>query len=145
MELHFVGAALEPGYEARLCRRGDGIDLHFHSESRPSSEIASLLASAHVLSAPSTADGTWGFALTEAMALGLPVVHSNIGDHREFVGRAGVEVQAGDVKQLGAAFRKLLRDGDHWAARATAGHEETASRYGDEAAIRARLSRLLFS
>jgi len=142
-ELHLVGPAHDGRYVQRLQRRADGFELHLRTDPLPVAELAALLGSAHLLSAPATADGTWGFALNEALAVGLPVVASNIGDHREIVGAAGVEVQAGDVKQLGAAFRKLLRDREHWAARAEAGREQAASRYGDEPAIRARLCRLL--
>jgi glycosyltransferase involved in cell wall biosynthesis len=143
LELHLVGAAPDPEYKARLERRGAGIVLRFHPDPLSPAEIAALLASAHLFSAPATADGTWGFALAEAMAVGLPVVHSNIADQREFVGGAGVEVQAGDVKQLGSAFRKLFRDRVHWEDRSASALAWAASRYGDEDAIRARLCRLL--
>ena len=143
VELHLVGLAPDPSYVARLKRRSDGVTIHIHSTPVSLEGRARLLASAHILSAPATADGTWGFALNEAMAAGLPVVCSNIDDHRELVGKAGVEAQAGDVKQLGSAFRKLLRDREHWTARSEAGRAQVESRYGDESAIRARLCRLL--
>jgi len=142
-ELHLVGTTPEPGYVPRLERRADGVSVQFHTAAMPPAALADLLGSAHILSAPATADGTWGFALMEAQAVGLPVVCSNIADHRELVGAAGVEVQAGDVKQLGVAFRKLLRDREHWESRATAGRAQVEERYGDESAIRARLCRLL--
>ena len=143
VELHLVGDATDRDYLTRLKRRGEGVNMHIHDRRVPPPELAALLAGAHILAAPATADGTWGFALAEAMAVGLPVVFSNIGDHKELVGSAGVEVQAGDVKQLGTAFRKLFRDRPHWTDRSAAAQRAAQDRYGDDAGIRARLDRLL--
>ncbi len=142
-ELHLLGPVPEPEYLRRLERRVDGVTVVRHERPLDAANRAALVASAHIVTAPSTEDGTWGFALLEAMAVGVPVVGSNLGDHRELLGDAGVEVQAGDVKRLGMAIRKLLRDREHWEDRAAAVRASAEDRFGDESAIRARLARLL--
>ena len=142
VELHLVGR-VDPAYRARIERRAKGLNLTWHERPMPREHLAELLAGAHVSVLPATADGTWGFGLVESMATGLPIVHSNIGDHVDLVREAGVEVQAGDVKQVGTALRKLLRDRVHWRDRAEAGRARAEEMFGDESAIRAHLARLL--
>ncbi|MBF6512477.1 glycosyltransferase family 1 protein [Saccharopolyspora hirsuta] len=72
-------------------------------------ELAVLLRSATALAAPSLAEG-FGLPLIEAMALGVPVVHSDAPALVEVAGDAGVVVPRADPAALAAALREVLGD-----------------------------------
>jgi len=77
--------------------------------------LARAYAEADLLVAPSRSE-TYGMAVTEALAHGLPVIAAAVGGLPEALGRApdgalpGVLVDAGDAAQLAAALAGWLRD-----------------------------------
>ncbi|GGP70046.1 glycosyltransferase family 4 protein [Saccharothrix coeruleofusca] len=72
-------------------------------------QLAFVLRRAAVLAAPSLAEG-FGLPLLEAMAQGVPVVHSDAPALVEVAGGAGVAVPRGDRAALAAALRSVLAD-----------------------------------
>ncbi|PZR79480.1 MAG: hypothetical protein DLM65_10655, partial [Candidatus Aeolococcus gillhamiae] len=71
-------------------------------------EVASVMAAADVLCAPSWSEG-FGFAALEAMASGAPVVVSNRGSLPEVVGEAGVIVEP-TAEAIADALESVVRD-----------------------------------
>ncbi|MTD55002.1 glycosyltransferase family 4 protein [Amycolatopsis pithecellobii] len=69
--------------------------------------LATVLRRASVLAAPSLAEG-FGLPVLEAMAAGVPVVHSDAPALVEVAGGAGVCVPRGDAKALAAGLREVL-------------------------------------
>ncbi|MGM1063200.1 glycosyltransferase family 4 protein [Saccharothrix sp. Mg75] len=90
-----------------------GVDLrapHVHLLGRLSdARLAFVLRRAAVLAAPSLAEG-FGLPVVEAMAAGVPVVHSDAPALVEVAGGAGVEVARGDRSALAAGLRSVLFD-----------------------------------
>jgi glycosyltransferase involved in cell wall biosynthesis len=72
-------------------------------------DLAVVLHCAAVLAAPSLAEG-FGLPVLEAMAAGVPVVHSDAPALVEVAGGAGVVVQRNDPAALAAALRAVLSD-----------------------------------
>lgn len=80
----------------------------------PHEELPRLLAVSDVLVAASFASETFGIALVEAQACGVPVVASRFGGFPEVVrdGETGLLVPPQDPEALAAALRELLADDD---------------------------------
>ncbi|MGW3468636.1 glycosyltransferase family 4 protein [Saccharopolyspora sp. NPDC000995] len=78
-------------------------------ESVSDAELAALLRNATALAAPSLAEG-FGLPLVEAMALGVPIVHSDAPALVEVAGGAGVTVPRADPSALAAALRTVIDD-----------------------------------
>ncbi|MDX8033587.1 glycosyltransferase family 1 protein [Lentzea sp. BCCO 10_0856] len=74
--------------------------------------LASVLAGATVLAAPSLAEG-FGLPVLEAMAAGVPVVHSDDPALVEVAGGAGTVVRRGDLASLTEGLRAVWADPDH--------------------------------
>ncbi|KJK43880.1 glycosyl transferase [Lentzea aerocolonigenes] len=74
--------------------------------------LASVLAGASVLAAPSLAEG-FGLPVLEAMAAGVPVVHSDDPALVEVAGDAGTVVRRGDLASLTEGLRSVLMDSHH--------------------------------
>lgn len=75
-------------------------------------ELASAMRRASVLAAPSVSGESFGVVLLEAMAVGTPVVASDLAGYRQ-VARNGIEallVPPGDPSRLGLALLRVLRD-----------------------------------
>lgn len=74
-------------------------------------DVPALLRRATVYVQPSRAE-TFGLAAAEAMAIGLPVVATDIGGLRDHVvdGKTGLSVPAADVRALATAIARLLDD-----------------------------------
>ncbi len=72
-------------------------------------ELAVVLHHAAVLAAPSLAEG-FGLPVLEAMAAGVPVVHSDAPALVEVAGGAGVTVKRNDPAALATALRAVLSD-----------------------------------
>jgi glycosyltransferase involved in cell wall biosynthesis len=89
-------AGLDP---ARVCMLGRITDP----------ELAVVLHRAAVLAAPSLAEG-FGLPVLEAMAAGVPVVHSDAPALVEVAGGAGITVPRGDPAALATALRTVLFD-----------------------------------
>jgi glycosyltransferase involved in cell wall biosynthesis len=70
-------------------------------------ELAVVLRRASVLAAPSQAEG-FGLPVLEAMAAGVPVVHSDAPALIEVAGGAGVSFERGNPAALAAALRAVV-------------------------------------
>jgi glycosyltransferase involved in cell wall biosynthesis len=90
-----------------------GVDLrapHVHLLGRLSdAQLAFVLRRAAVLAAPSLAEG-FGLPVAEAMAAGVPVVHSDAPALVEVSGGAGIAFPRGDRAALVSALRTVLSD-----------------------------------
>lgn len=75
----------------------------------PDLELAAVMRRASVLAAPSKAEG-FGLPVLEAMAAGVPVVHSDAPALVEVAGGAGVAVPRGDAAALANALRDVVAD-----------------------------------
>ena len=75
----------------------------------PDAELGAILRRARALVAPSRAEG-FGLPVAEAMAVGTPVICSDIPALAEVAGDAAVLVPAGDPAALAAALDDLLGD-----------------------------------
>jgi phosphatidyl-myo-inositol alpha-mannosyltransferase len=86
----------------------------------PQAELPSYFASADIFCAPSLGGESFGIVLVEAMAVGLPVVCSDIGGYRDVVrdGTDGLLVPPRDPEALAEALAGLL---DHPARLAAMG------------------------
>jgi glycosyltransferase involved in cell wall biosynthesis len=71
--------------------------------------LAAVLRGASVLAAPSLAEG-FGLPVLEAMAVGVPVVHSDAPALLEVAGGAGIVAPRGDSAALTTALRSVLDD-----------------------------------
>ncbi|WP_414942993.1 glycosyltransferase family 4 protein [Amycolatopsis sp. cmx-11-32] len=78
-------------------------------------ELAFVLRGASVLAMPSRAEG-FGLPLIEAMAAGVPVVHSAVPALVEVTGGAGIVVPVGDAQALAGALRDVLDHSEQAAA-----------------------------
>ncbi|MBI4319396.1 MAG: glycosyltransferase family 4 protein [Chloroflexi bacterium] len=80
----------------------------------PSNELARYYSSCDVFCAPSTGGESFGIVLLEAMAMGKPIVASDIQGYRGLVqpGEEGLLVPPKDEEALAAALTRLLTDGE---------------------------------
>lgn len=96
--LRVVGPEARPGLVQALSRQGRGVSLCFTGAVSRERYLAELLA-AEVVVFPSRHEG-FGIAAAEAMALGVPVVLSDIPAFREHLQGPGVDLRGGDVRGL---------------------------------------------
>jgi glycosyltransferase involved in cell wall biosynthesis len=109
-----VVLAGQPGWgriDPAVLARQSGLDpSRVHVLGRISDpELAAVLHGAAVLAAPSRAEG-FGLPVLEAMAAGVPVVHSDAPALVEVAGGAGVTVKRNDPDALAAALHAVLSD-----------------------------------
>lgn len=141
--------------DARLVVAGDGEDRaavdHLSSAVRgritllgavPHRDVAGLLRASEVAVASATGQESFGVAVVEAMAAGVPVVASDIDGYREVVRDRvdGLLVRAGDAGALAAAIVEVLTDGRLASALATGGRDR--ARAFDWSVVVARLERV---
>ncbi len=107
---------------AELRRRDLDVRLLGH---QPAEGLWALMAGAAVLACPSGAEG-FGLPPLEGLALGVPVVASDIPVHREILGDAAVFAKPGDVSALAEALRRALADTGLSAGLRRAGPERAA-------------------
>lgn len=74
-------------------------------------DVAAQLGDADIFGLVSDSEGM-SLSLIEALASGLPIVATDVGNNAEFVvnGRNGFLIQAGDVAALASALRLLIED-----------------------------------
>ena len=89
-------------------RAGVG-ELLAYAPALPDDRLAALVAGARILVQPARSEAT-GLAALEAIAVGVPVVASNVGALAEIVGRAGILVEPGDPARLAVALRAAWGD-----------------------------------
>lgn len=93
-------------------------------------ELIEKVSESHVLVLPSERE-TFGVVLIEAMALGIPVIASNVGGPASIVNDSnGILINPGDVDELAAAMRRMIENYDNYDSRSIA--RTTASRYSSE-------------
>ncbi|WAL64911.1 glycosyltransferase family 1 protein [Amycolatopsis cynarae] len=105
-------------------RAGDGVDLRLLGRI-PDEELAEVLRRAAVVAVPSRAEG-FGLPVLEAMAAGVPVVHSDAPALVEVAGGAGRCVPRGEAKALADALREVLSSPGEAARMAAAGRRRAA-------------------
>jgi glycosyltransferase involved in cell wall biosynthesis len=88
-------------------------------------ELAATLRGASVLAVPSLAEG-FGLPVLEAMATGVPVVHSDAPALVEVAGGAGIAVPRRDANALATALREVLGSPDRASELAAAGEKRAA-------------------
>jgi len=121
---------LRPDLEAAAASLGIGDLIHFlgHVE-----RIEDVYASARLYALTSSYEGL-PIALLDAMAAGLPVVSSAVGEIPGVVdsGRNGLLYEPGDVPALAACLERLLDDPDESARMAAAATADVARDYSVE-------------
>ncbi|GAA4549072.1 glycosyltransferase family 4 protein [Amycolatopsis samaneae] len=85
-------------------------------------ELATVLRGAEALAVPSLTEG-FGLPLLEAMAAGVPVVHTDVPALAEVAGGAGLMVPRGDVDALTLGLREVLGSARRAAELSTRGKE----------------------
>lgn len=73
----------------------------------PEEDKPALLAGARALVSPSFWEG-FGMHVLEAMAVGTPVVVSNVGSLPEIVGKVGILVDPGDIDSIYEGIKKVV-------------------------------------
>ncbi len=134
-ELCLVGGTPDEGPEAEAAVRDAATDAHVRLlGSRPAEEIAGAYADADVFCLPSWWEAM-PLSVLEAMACGLPVVASDVGDVQRAVldGDTGFVVPARSPEPLAAALEKLLTDPELRAAMGRAGRAHVTARFSSEA------------
>lgn len=124
-ELHLM-SRVTPADRARLTVLAGAGRLVFH-DGASDEEYRQVLREATALVSASRDEG-FGIPLVEAMALGTPVVVSDIPVFREIAGDAAVYVAADDAGGLAGAVRALADDAE-WQRRSAAGRAQ-AARFG---------------
>lgn len=96
-------------------------------------ELAVSLRRATALVVPSLSEG-FGLPVIEAMALGVPVVHSDAPALVEVAGDAGITARRGDPSSLVRALRLVVDDSQVCAGLITAGQQRARSHTWERAA-----------
>lgn len=116
---------LDPGTDLTVWVAGDGPETQRLARLHPprhrllwlgrvdDDELASRLAGAHALCAPSLGGESFGVVLVEAMAARTAVVASDLPGYAEVVGDHGVLVAPGDAGALARALTAVATDAVH--------------------------------
>lgn len=122
VELHVWGAAPDAASDAALRARAGTRPVVFHGSYRPA-DLGGAPVDAVVL--PSLCAESYAFTLDEAAALGVPILASDLGAHRD---RATPRVELfprGDATALARALQRLCDEPAHRARLAAAGAPAT--------------------
>jgi glycosyltransferase involved in cell wall biosynthesis len=87
--------------------------------------LSAVLRRASVLAVPSRAEG-FGLPVLEAMAVGTPVVHTDVPALVEVAGGTGLIVPRGDVETLAYALHEVVHEPTATAERVTQGRQRAA-------------------
>ncbi len=118
--LVFVGdGQLQESVRRRVREIGAEEWVHFLGQR---SDAPALLSLADLMLQPSTAEAM-PMTILEGMALGVPIVATDVGDVRQVLGNAGVCIPPGDSDALADECAQLLLDGDLRARLGEAGRE----------------------
>jgi glycosyltransferase involved in cell wall biosynthesis len=98
------------------------------------SDVPALLAASDAFVFPSRFEGLGG-ALIEAMAIGIPIIASDIPAIGETVGDAGVLVPLDDVQSLASAMITIIEDADLRKRLAVFGTERVESQFAFEVVV----------
>jgi len=123
LRLVLIGSEGQPGEQARLMAQAEAAGLTDRLRfTGPREDVPALLPALDVL-VHLPRDESFGLALAEAMAVGLPTVATNIGGCREVVrdGVTGLLVPPGDAPPLTEALKWLLDPAEGAARRAALG------------------------
>ena len=134
-ELWLVGGTPDEGLEAEAAVREAVTDGHVRLlGSRPPEEIAGAYAEGDVFCLPSWWEAM-PLSVLEAMACGLPVVATDVGDVHRAVqhGATGFVVPPRSPDALAASLEKLLADADLRAAMGRAGRERVTGSFSSAA------------
>jgi len=109
VELHLLGAEVQPGFDAELAAEAGDLALRFHSAYEPE-ELPERVATIgpHLAALPSRVAESYGLVVDEALALGLPTWVADRGAPRERVGEAGLVLPAEDPAAWTAAFGRIF-------------------------------------
>jgi glycosyltransferase involved in cell wall biosynthesis len=133
-ELWLVGGTPDEGPEAEAAVRDAATDDHVRLlGSRPPEDIAAVYAEGDVFCLPSWWEAM-PLSVLEAMACGLPVVASDVGDVQRAVldGETGFVVPPRSPEPLAAVLEKLLTDPALRSAMGRAGREHVTGRFSSE-------------
>ncbi len=97
-------------------------------------DVRPYLASADLFVQASLEEGMSN-ALLEAMAVGLPIVATDVGGTREAIGDDGLLVPAGDARGLAGAMQEVLSEPDVWRGRSI----ERARQFAPTESVQAHL------
>jgi glycosyltransferase involved in cell wall biosynthesis len=89
-------------------------------------DLSAILRRATVLAAPSRAEG-FGLPVLEAMAVGTPVVHTDVPALVEVAGGTGLVVPCGDADALAGALREVVNESVATAERVAQGQLRAAA------------------
>lgn len=134
-----AGEVLEPAFYADLQEQLSSLHLsdsvHFLGKVR---DLPRHLAQAHIFVLPSRSEG-FSNALVEAMAMGLPVIATDVGGNGEAVdnGRNGILIPPEDVGALASAINTLLSDRELALSLGRAAKETVQRQFTADAMMRA--------
>ena len=91
-------------------------NVHFHGRV-DGEQLRNAYLAADILVQPSTSEGGLSLALLEALAMGLPVVATDLATNRELIvhGKNGFLIAPDDPAALSAALVEITGDGDRYA------------------------------
>lgn len=137
-ELWLVGGTPDEGPEAELPVRKAAAGNAVLLGSRPPEEMAAAYAAADVFCLPSWYEAM-PLSVMEAMAHGLPVVATDVGDVSRAVedGATGYVVSVRSPQQMAAAFAKLLTDTERRVRMGAAGRVRVSEHFSSAATAHA--------
>lgn len=112
IELHLAGSEADAPFVARLRERARGLPVAFHGAFPEGALPRHAVSDVHAFATGTRARETWGIAVDEALALGLPVVVPRFGALPEHAveGRGALWYESGDVRSLAGALRRLAAE-----------------------------------
>jgi glycosyltransferase involved in cell wall biosynthesis len=91
--------------------------------------VEEILPAFDALVSPSAFGEGWSNAIAEAMAAGLPVIATDVGDASRIVGDTGMIVPPGNIEALAEAMRQLQRDSNLRAGLGIAAHLRAVEKF----------------